>query len=237
MKIAYAALCALVGFTAASLHAEEQTKQVELFSGIQNGDIDVRLIPKDAKVANVLIQNNTDRPLAIRLPDAFAGVPAAVLAQFQPPFAQNNLFGQNQNGGNQAVGGPLNQGIFNVGPGKLRKLTVPVVCLQHGKADPHPRVEYTIQPLDSMTDNPNMAKMLTLLGDGEISQQTAQAVSWHYMDGMRFEALARKVGARHLNGSVEPFFSSSQLELAEKLCASLEKKKDGTAVTSLGRNQ
>lgn len=44
------------------------------------GLAEVRYIPNDSRSAQVIVTNRTDRPLTLRLPDAFAGVP--VLAQF-----------------------------------------------------------------------------------------------------------------------------------------------------------
>jgi hypothetical protein len=55
--------------------APADAQRVELFEAMQAGQIVVRLIPKDVKQANVLIENKTKRPLTIELPDAFAGVP------------------------------------------------------------------------------------------------------------------------------------------------------------------
>ena len=50
-----------------------------MFAAIEKGDISVKLIPKDSTESQVLIKNETDKPLNVKLPDAFAGVP--VLAQ------------------------------------------------------------------------------------------------------------------------------------------------------------
>ena len=52
---------------------------VEMFAAIEKGDIAVKLIPKDSTQCRVLIENKTDKPLNVKLPEAFAGVP--VLAQ------------------------------------------------------------------------------------------------------------------------------------------------------------
>jgi hypothetical protein len=43
------------------------------------GDVVVRYIPNDSRSAQIVVTNRTDRPLTLRLPDAFVGVP--VLAQ------------------------------------------------------------------------------------------------------------------------------------------------------------
>src|SRR5688500_10253445 len=52
---------------------------VELFAGIEAGQIEVHVFPKDAAGGNITVKNKTDKPLTIKLPPAFAGVP--VLAQ------------------------------------------------------------------------------------------------------------------------------------------------------------
>ncbi|MCA9228509.1 MAG: hypothetical protein KDA47_22990, partial [Planctomycetales bacterium] len=64
----------------ASDDSAEAATQVELFQAIENGDIEVTMIPKDATQSTVLIKNNTKKPLSIKLPEVFAGVP--VQAQF-----------------------------------------------------------------------------------------------------------------------------------------------------------
>ena len=49
-------------------------KQVELFKGIKDGAITARLILKNSREGNVLIENKTDKPLTVKLPDAVVGV-------------------------------------------------------------------------------------------------------------------------------------------------------------------
>ena len=55
-------------------------EEVELFAAMAAGDIEVELIPKDSTNCTVRFVNKTDKPVAVKLPNAFAGVP--VLAQF-----------------------------------------------------------------------------------------------------------------------------------------------------------
>jgi len=76
-----------------------QDETVEIFSAIEEGKLDVKLIPKDSTLCRVLITNKTDKPLNVSVPHAFAGVP--VLAQFQPNNFNNNFNNQNQNQNNQ----------------------------------------------------------------------------------------------------------------------------------------
>ena len=58
---------------------DPNAQTVEMFAAIEKGDIAVKLIPKDSTQCQVLIENKTDKPLNVKLPEAFAGVP--VLAQ------------------------------------------------------------------------------------------------------------------------------------------------------------
>ena len=88
-----AACAAAVLVPAASMAAERskgeakpQAEIVELFSGIEHGQIEVQLIPRDSTQCNLLVVNKTDKPLSVRLPAAFAAV--SVLAQFQFPQPQ-----------------------------------------------------------------------------------------------------------------------------------------------------
>ncbi|MFM9059474.1 MAG: hypothetical protein ACKOSQ_10185 [Planctomycetaceae bacterium] len=54
----------------------------------QAGLAEVRYIPNDSRSAQVIVTNRADRPLTLRLPAAFAGVP--VLAQFMNNGGGNN---------------------------------------------------------------------------------------------------------------------------------------------------
>jgi hypothetical protein len=94
--------------------AEDKAVEVELFAAMEAGDVEVKLIPKDAKQGNVLITNKTDKPLKIQLPEAFAGVPA--LAQFGGGgFGGGGMGGMGGGGmggmGMGGMGGGGNQGL------------------------------------------------------------------------------------------------------------------------------
>ena len=63
-----------------STKTKDDDATVELFDAMKSGDIEVRVIAKDAAAGNVLIKNTTKRRLTIQLPEVFAAVPVA--AQF-----------------------------------------------------------------------------------------------------------------------------------------------------------
>ena len=52
---------------------------VELFEGVKKGQLEVKMVHKDVAQGKVFITNKTDKPVNIKLPDAFVGV--HVLAQ------------------------------------------------------------------------------------------------------------------------------------------------------------
>ncbi|MGH7127546.1 MAG: hypothetical protein ACREJB_15145, partial [Planctomycetaceae bacterium] len=59
-------------------------EEIGLFEGMENGSLEVQVIPQNAKGGNVLIENTTDQPLTVKLPDAVVGV--QVLKQFGGEF-------------------------------------------------------------------------------------------------------------------------------------------------------
>jgi len=79
-------------------HSGDDPEAVELFDAMKSGDVEVRVIAKDATGGNVLFKNVTAKRLTIKLPEAFAAVPVA---------AQFGLVG----------GGPLGGGPFGGGGG------------------------------------------------------------------------------------------------------------------------
>ena len=66
----------------ASLSAAERSpktpshgEQIDLFAAMKQGQIDVQFIPQDENHGRLLVTNKTDKPLSVKLPDSFAGVP------------------------------------------------------------------------------------------------------------------------------------------------------------------
>jgi hypothetical protein len=202
---------------------QPEAKAVELFAAMDGGKLQVQLIPKDARQATVIIKNVTAKPLRIQLPAAFAGMP--VLAQDDFGALGGGL-GDSGNNQNQALGGGMGMGgmgmggmgmgggFFNVAPDRVGKLKVAAVCLEHGKDDPNPRKPYQLRPITDFTSDPQVIEVCKMIGRGEIDQAAAQAAVWHLTDGLSWQALARKVKIRHLDGRVELYFSPTQLQRA-----------------------
>ncbi len=208
---------------------------VEMFGAIGNKQIDVKLIPKDSTQCNVLIENKTNRPLNVKLPEAFAGVP--VLAQ---AGGMGGAGGFGGGGGGQAMGGGMGGGagmggggggFFNVPPEKVGKFKVTTVCLQHGKPEPRPAMKYEVKPIEEFTDKPAVHELCRMLGTGRLNQRAAQVAAWHLMDNMSFQQLAAKQ-YKYANGGTSPYFTPQQLQagmqytaMAVKLAEQRDKSK------------
>ena len=78
---------------------------VGLFEGMESGEIEVKFVPANAERATVVLKNKTDKPMQVKLPEAFAGVP--VQAQF--------LGGGGMGGGLGGLGGGGGLGGFGGG--------------------------------------------------------------------------------------------------------------------------
>ena len=213
---------------------------IEMFDAIKEGQVKVQVIAKDATRANLIFRNQTTQPLRLRVPEAFAGVP--VLAQFGGGGGGAGGFGGG-GGGQQSFGGGGGGGgfggggggFFQVAPEALRRVQITTVCLEHGKKDPNPRVEYELRPIASVTKDKRVHEVCSLLGHGKLDQQTAQAATWHLTDGLTWDELAQKVKIRHLNGSTEMFFNARQVHGAARVvsmvAALLDRRVDDAEVS------
>ena len=155
---------------------------VDLFDGIAQGELSVKFIPKNSTEARVLIENKTDKPLSVKMPEAFAGVP--VLAQPAP----GNVTGTQSMGTGMGMGMQGGGGMFNVPAEKVVQVRVPTVCLEHGKGEPRAAIPCEIRPLESVTSNPEVRENLQLLGTKKLNQRVAQAAVWHFTNNMSWES-------------------------------------------------
>ncbi len=199
--------------------ADGDTEQIELFDAMDAGLIDVKYIPRNAEQARILIHNMTDQPLDVRLPDAFAGV--HVLTQGGFGGGGGGGRGGGGGGGGQAGGGGGGGGggrgggggNFNIPPEKIIKIKVATVCLEHGKPDPRPAMEYEIRRLESLTTKPGVRELLEMFGRGEVNQRVAQVAAWHLNNDMSWQELAAKEIHR-ANGQRYPYFSRQEIHTA-----------------------
>jgi hypothetical protein len=245
---AWSATPVIPATSATAAHEE----QVELFAAMESGDIQVTLVARSSRQATIVVENKTKKPLSVKMPAAFAGVPA--LAQFGGQggggFGGGGLGGGGLGGGQQqGIGGGLGGGglgggggfgggggqqggggFFNVAPEKAAKVKVGCVCLEHGKKEPNASVKYKLVPIESVTSSREVIELCTMMGTGEITDQaSAQVAAWHLANGMSFEQLAAKT-VRHANGQITSFFEQAQLvagvKIAQVAHAKAEKSKE-----------
>lgn len=208
----------------------------ELFAAIEAGDVEAKFIPLGAERANVLLTNKTDRVLGIELPEAIAAVPilGQFGNRFGGNGLGGNGFGGNGFGGNgaggngfggqqfggqqggggtQGVGGGFggvnqggNNGFLRIPPGKMRKVAATTVCLEHGKPEPNPRIEYRMMPITDYTSDTRLHTLCAKVGTGEIKQNTGQAIAWNLANNLSWERLAKenRVESRYL-GNIRRF--------------------------------
>jgi hypothetical protein len=217
-----ALLIAAEGRTPKSGGSDANQETVEMFSAMEKGQIAVKLIPKDSTQCRILIENKTDKPLTVKLPETFAGVP--VLAQRGGGGGRTGGTSTG-GGGSQSMGGGMGgggmggggMGMFNVAPEKVGQLRVPTVCLDHGKGEPNERIPYEIKPLESVASRPAVVELCRTLGAGQINQRAAQAAAWFLNNDMTWQELAAK-RYRHANGTMgESYFSPQEIQTGIQL--------------------
>jgi hypothetical protein len=221
-----AVLVLQVLLAAKTLAAQPDTANaVDLFSAMEKGQIDVKVIPKDSTQLRVMIENKTDKPLTVKLPDAFAAAP--ILAQNAAPARNNNKQNNNQN---QGMGGGMGGmgmggmgmggmgGMMNIAPEKVGQLKIPTVCLDYGKGEPRAAIPYIIKPIGDYTTQPGVREICEMLGKGQINQRVAQVCAWHLNNGLSWQKLASKE-LRFAGGMTQSYFTPQEIQAAMQVSA------------------
>ncbi|MCL6503914.1 MAG: hypothetical protein K6T86_14620, partial [Pirellulales bacterium] len=128
--------------------------------------------------------------------------------------------GGGMNGGNLGQGN-FNQGwgFFNVAAGRQAQLKVACVCLEFGKPDPRPSIEYELVELAAVCDKPELAETLRALAADKCTQTVAQAASWHLANGLSWDQIAA-LTRRRPAGLSEPMFRTEDLKKARRFATS-----------------
>jgi len=263
LAVAVALVCPLASAADRTAKAPKPAPEaVEMFAAIEAGQIGVKLIPKDSTECRVLIENKTKKPLSVKLPDAFAGVP--VLAQMgmggmggMGGGGMGGMGGGGMGGGGQTMGGGMGGGgmmggmggggmmgggggMFNVPPEKVGKFKVATVCLEHGKDEPRPAMKYEIKPIGEFTDRVQVHELCRLVGSG-MNQRIAQAAAWHLSNDMSWQQLAAKQ-LRFANGTRAPYFSGREIRaamqaatMATQLAKRRQQESPGSSMDSLSQ--
>lgn len=245
--------------------AVEGFESVDMFDAMASGEIEVIVKAKNSGQANFIVKNNSERPLAINMPPAFASVP--ILRQrggggFGGGGLGGGGLGGNQGGigggfgtGNgQGIGGGFGGGqggggfgggglggggfgggggaggrgggVFNIPPGRDGKVSLKMFCLEHGKPDPRPRMDYTIAPIEALSNDPKVAEICKMVANDEISQNIAQAAAWNVANELSWEFLFNKNRVERMDGSFERYFVRDELIIAQQVVAAAQQRAD-----------
>ena len=175
------------------------------------GLVTVKFIPNDSRSAQVLVTNKSNKPLTLKMPAAYAGVP--VLGQ----MGGMGGMGGGMGGMGGGMGG-MPGGAFSVPAEKTKVLKITTVCLEHGKKEPSSRMAYKLVALDTFSTDPKLQTILASLGRGELSQKVAQAATWHVANGLSWDQLAGKKIDR-LGRPDDAWFSPNELLMAHRTVA------------------
>ena len=236
----------------------EGFESVEMFSAMESGDVEVIIKTKSSADANIIVKNNSDKPLAIGMPAAFSAVPVLRQGGFGGGGRgggglgggggrggggqQQGIgggagggrggggFGGGGGGGNRGGGGG---GVFNIPPGKVGKVAIKTVCLEHGKKEPKSHIDYVIQPLDALNSDPKVKEVIRMLAEDEVSQNIAQAAAWNVTDDLSWQELSVKNRFEsQMGGRTERYFSRDELIIAQQaVAASIERVNEKAAET------
>jgi hypothetical protein len=215
---------------------------VDLFKGMEEGQLSTKLIQKDSKSGNLLIENLTKETITVEMPESFVGV--HVLNQGFGG-AGGGLGGGGQQGGGGGGGGGQSTGggagggqggggagggqagggggFFSIPPEKVVRLAVTSVCLEHGKPEPSPRMEYRIFPVQHVSNDPILEELLNLVASGRINKNVAQAAAWNIANGKSWQELAQ-MKFNHLAQPDSPQFSYAELTYAQNLVAAAKQR-------------
>lgn len=210
------------------------------------GLVAVKFIPNDSRSAQILVTNKSNKPLTLKMPAAYAGVP--VLRQMGGMGGMGGMpggmgGGMGGMGGGQAMGGGgmggmgggmggmgggmggmgggmggMPGGAFSVPPEKTKIMRITTVCLEHGKKEPSSRMAYKLVALETFSTDPKLQSLLEALGRGELSQKVAQAATWHVANGLTWEELSAKKIDR-LGRPDDAWFTQNELLMAHRSVA------------------
>ena len=132
-------------------------------------------------------------------------------------------------GGMGGMGGGGMGGMMRVDADVPRKMTVATLCLNHGKADPNPRMKYKVVRLAEVNDSPVIEEFCKALASGKVSQNTAQAAAWHVANGLSWQELVHKPRVISQYTGVEMFFTGFEVQAAMRLTAAATQEAERTA--------
>jgi len=118
------------------------------------------------------------------------------------------------------MGGGGGGGFFSIPPERTVRVPYISACLNHGKHDPSPRLDYKFMPVEEYTKDEVLGELIRMVGMGKANQHSAQAAIWTRTDNMSWQALASKSTRGIL--SVEYYFAPQNIQEGQYLMAAAE---------------
>ncbi|MCL2120218.1 MAG: hypothetical protein FWH27_17520, partial [Planctomycetaceae bacterium] len=108
---------------------------------------------------------------------------------------------------------------YKLAPKKYIKETVRTVCLEHGKADPTPKMKYEMRPLSDVTPRKEVQVLCELRGNDAVHPDVVQAAVWNLNNDMSWEELnaKRNIVIGEQRRPPKPYFAPGVLEAAQRL--------------------
>jgi hypothetical protein len=224
--------------TISKLSLDPSAQKVDFFDAMDKGSLDVVMKPQDAMRGNLFIENTTDKPLSVMLPEAFVGV--QVLKQgyggggrggggFGGGGGLGGSGGAQATGGGGFGGGGMGGGrggggggFFSVPPEKILRVPYSSVCLEHGKTNPSSNMTYRVIRVEQFSEDAALRNLLVAVGKQSIDRDVAQAAAWHLGSKMSWEELANKTMGKNGVNKSTPYFSQEQLAQARNVVASIK---------------
>jgi len=221
---------------------------VELFTGLERGDLEHRLVMKSEKEGTLYLTNKTKQPISVKLPDAAVGVQVTKQGGFGGGGGGGGGFGGGGQGaggfggggGGQSAGGGFGgggQGGFGGGgggfggggggfgsipPEKTVKIPFNSVCLEYGKANPNSRMKYQLIAVEKYTDDVRQQELLKLIASGRFESGAAQAAAWNTFSKMPWD----KIAALQKETIGDPLkfdlFNPNQLQQAQQMVSNAD---------------
>ncbi|MCA9008339.1 MAG: hypothetical protein KDB01_01265 [Planctomycetaceae bacterium] len=213
--------------------------KVKFFEAIKDGTITTKFVPQGSSGGFILVTNTIEESVTVELPEAFVAV--QVLKQFggvpggggglgggggQQGGGQNQNAGGGFGGGGGLGGGPggggsqQGGGFFSIPPERTVRVPYLSACLNHGKPDPSPRLDYKLVPVEEYTQDKVLSELIRMVGSGTINLHSAQAAIWNRTDNMDWQKLAEKSTRGIL--AVESYFSPQSIREARMIMTSAE---------------
>ena len=230
--VALVAAAVTVGprWAAASEPADEP---VDVFAAQEAEQIEVQAFARNARRANLVIKNKTNRPLTVAVPSAVAVVPALAqqVGQFDWPelgldqreSPQRVGVGPFGHDGRQQQQGPFGDffnpvdfnALFSIPPEKVVRVGMLGVCLDHGLPEPNARMPVKVVPVDQASSVPEVAALVRMVAARRVRHTVGQLAAWHLQNGISWKELRAERTPATI-GFV-PRYSRNEIRSAKKL--------------------